>query len=344
MGPRLYSPGKGNARRSGGPSGRGYTAIDRDAEGGRWAGSDRAARASAPRSWRRGAGSCACRAPCSASWTPELSAAHDLPLRSYEVLLLLEDAPRRRLRMADLSRSVLLSASGMTRLVDRLEREGLVGRERCPEDGRGYFAVLTDEGDRRLQEARATHLAGVRRLFLERLRRRRPHAPRRVLGPARAGLGRHRRRVAPRRSGRAGSGVRRGRRRCLTSSSSAPASPACAAPASCTPPGSRCSSSSAATRRAGACAPTRSTASCSTAASRCCSRRTPRRGGCSTTSASGCGRSRAARSSAGTAASRASPIPSVTRSRRSRACARRRGACPTSCASRGCGAGSRASR
>jgi DNA-binding MarR family transcriptional regulator len=99
----------------------------------------------------------------------ELSATHDLSLRSYEVLLLLEDAPQRRLRMADLSRSVLLSASGMTRLVDRLERDGLVGRERCPEDGRGYFAVLTAEGDRRLQEARVTHLAGVRRLFLDRL-------------------------------------------------------------------------------------------------------------------------------------------------------------------------------
>jgi DNA-binding MarR family transcriptional regulator len=99
----------------------------------------------------------------------ELTATHDLPLRHYEVLLLLEDAPRHRLRMADLSRSVLLSASGMTRLVDRLEREGLVDRERCPEDGRGYFAVLTEEGDRRLQEARATHLAGVRRLFLDRL-------------------------------------------------------------------------------------------------------------------------------------------------------------------------------
>ena len=99
----------------------------------------------------------------------ELSAAHDLPLRSYEVLLLLEGAPQRRLRMADLSRSVLLSASGVTRLVDRLEREGLVGRERCPEDGRGYFAVLTDDGERRLQEARDTHLAGVRRLFLDQL-------------------------------------------------------------------------------------------------------------------------------------------------------------------------------
>ena len=99
----------------------------------------------------------------------ELSTTHDLPLRSYEVLLLLEGAPRRRLRMADLSRSVLLSASGVTRLVDRLEREGLVSRERCPEDGRGYFAVLTDEGEHRMQAARATHLAGVRRLFLDQL-------------------------------------------------------------------------------------------------------------------------------------------------------------------------------
>jgi DNA-binding MarR family transcriptional regulator len=99
----------------------------------------------------------------------ELTAAHDLPLRSYEVLLLLEDSPRQRLRMSDLSRSVLLSPSGVTRLVDRLQRDGLVGRERCPEDGRGYFAVLTKAGDSRLREARATHLAGVRRLFLERL-------------------------------------------------------------------------------------------------------------------------------------------------------------------------------
>jgi DNA-binding MarR family transcriptional regulator len=99
----------------------------------------------------------------------ELTAAHDLPLRSYEVLLLLHEAPERRLRMSDLSRSVLLSPSGMTRLVDRLQREGLVGRERCAEDGRGFYAVLTETGGRRLREARATHLAGVRRLFLDRL-------------------------------------------------------------------------------------------------------------------------------------------------------------------------------
>ena len=99
----------------------------------------------------------------------ELLAQNDLPVRSYEVLLLLEDAPGRRLRMSDLSRSVLLSPSGVTRLVDRLEREGLVERERCPDDGRGLNAVLTAAGDARLQEARATHLAGVRRLFLDRL-------------------------------------------------------------------------------------------------------------------------------------------------------------------------------
>jgi DNA-binding MarR family transcriptional regulator len=99
----------------------------------------------------------------------DLAATNDLPLRSYEVLLLLEDAPERRLRMSDLSRSVLLSPSGVTRLVDRLEREGLVSRERCPEDGRGYNAVLTEAGETRLQQARATHLAGVRRLFLDKL-------------------------------------------------------------------------------------------------------------------------------------------------------------------------------
>ena len=99
----------------------------------------------------------------------ELSSVNDLPLRSYEVLLLLEDAPEHRLRMSDLSRSVLLSPSGVTRLVDRLERDGLVARQRCPEDGRGYNAVLTAAGVARLREARATHLGGVRRLFLDKL-------------------------------------------------------------------------------------------------------------------------------------------------------------------------------
>ena len=96
----------------------------------------------------------------------ELVATHGLALRSYEVLVHLDNAPRRRLRMSDLSRSVLLSASGVSRLVDRLEREGLVRRERCSADGRGYWAVLTSLGQMRFGEARTTHLAGVRRLFL----------------------------------------------------------------------------------------------------------------------------------------------------------------------------------
>jgi DNA-binding MarR family transcriptional regulator len=96
----------------------------------------------------------------------ELTATHGLALRSYEVLLHLEEASRHRLRMSDLRESVLLSASGVSRLVDRLERDGLVRRERCSEDGRGYWAVLTSRGEETFSEARATHLAGVRRLFL----------------------------------------------------------------------------------------------------------------------------------------------------------------------------------
>ena len=99
----------------------------------------------------------------------ELQEAHGLPLKSYEVLLLLEPALGRRLRMSELADSLLLSQSGITRLVDRLERGGLVRRERCESDARGYYAALTGKGLARLQEARPTHLAGVRRLFVERL-------------------------------------------------------------------------------------------------------------------------------------------------------------------------------
>jgi DNA-binding MarR family transcriptional regulator len=98
----------------------------------------------------------------------DLSAAHGIGLRSYEVLLHLGDAEQQRLRMSDLSDSVLLSASGISRLVDRMARDGLVRRERCAEDGRGYWAVLTADGREKLAEARPTHLAGVRRLFLSR--------------------------------------------------------------------------------------------------------------------------------------------------------------------------------
>jgi DNA-binding MarR family transcriptional regulator len=70
--------------------------------------------------------------------------------------------------MRDLAESVLLSRSGLTRLVDRLEREGLIRRESCPSDARGSFAVLTAAGAEKLADARSTHLAGVRTLFLDR--------------------------------------------------------------------------------------------------------------------------------------------------------------------------------
>ena len=96
----------------------------------------------------------------------ELDEAHDLPLSSYDVLIYLQAAPDKRLRMAELADSVLLSRSGVTRLVDRLEREGLIVRDNCASDGRGLYAVLTDEGEELLARARPTHLAGVRERFL----------------------------------------------------------------------------------------------------------------------------------------------------------------------------------
>jgi DNA-binding MarR family transcriptional regulator len=96
----------------------------------------------------------------------ELTAAHDLPLSSYEVLITLQAAPGRRCRMAELADRVLLSRSGTTRLVDRLEREGLLERDNCTSDGRGTYAVLTETGEALLARARPKHLADVRERFL----------------------------------------------------------------------------------------------------------------------------------------------------------------------------------
>ena len=101
----------------------------------------------------------------------ELTATHGLPLSSYEVLLFVGDAPEGRMRMSELADSVLLSRSGLTRLVDRLERAGLIERVQCNEDARGYFAQITPAGRELFDRARRTHLAGVRRLFLDRFSR-----------------------------------------------------------------------------------------------------------------------------------------------------------------------------
>jgi len=92
----------------------------------------------------------------------ELTAECDLPLGSYEVLVHLNEAPGRTLRMTDLADRVLLSRSGLTRLVDRLEGDGLIRRESCPSDARGTNAVLTDLGLARLKAAAPVHLRGVR--------------------------------------------------------------------------------------------------------------------------------------------------------------------------------------
>lgn len=96
----------------------------------------------------------------------ELTREHSLSLSTYDVLVQLAHTRGRRLRMSELADSVLLTPSGLTRLVDRLCRDGLVERVRCDDDARGSFAVLTDLGAERLTAARRTHLDGVRRLFL----------------------------------------------------------------------------------------------------------------------------------------------------------------------------------
>jgi len=99
----------------------------------------------------------------------ELTERHGLPVSSYDVLVQLDEAPDGMLRMSHLADAVLLSRSGLSRLVTRLASQGLIEREECKNDARGAFAVITDEGRRRLNEARATHRAGVRERFLDKL-------------------------------------------------------------------------------------------------------------------------------------------------------------------------------
>jgi len=96
----------------------------------------------------------------------ELTRAHGLPLSSYDVLVQLANAPDRQMRLSQLADAVLLSRSGLSRLVARLVDQGLLERIECADDARGAFAVLTDAGSDRLEAARETHRAGVRRRFL----------------------------------------------------------------------------------------------------------------------------------------------------------------------------------
>ena len=96
----------------------------------------------------------------------DLLAETGMPLSWYDVLLQLAEAPERRLRMAELADRVLLSRSGLTRLVDRLQAEGLVTREPYPGDARGLYTVLTRAGLDRLREAAPTHLTGIHEYWL----------------------------------------------------------------------------------------------------------------------------------------------------------------------------------
>jgi DNA-binding MarR family transcriptional regulator len=98
----------------------------------------------------------------------ELDRAHRLPMTSYEVLHHLEESTGARMRMCDLAEQAQLSRSGLTRLVDRLERDGLLERCSCKHDARGSYACLTPAGRERLQEARVTHLGVVRAHFFSR--------------------------------------------------------------------------------------------------------------------------------------------------------------------------------
>ncbi|GAB3284659.1 MarR family transcriptional regulator [Parasphingorhabdus pacifica] len=99
----------------------------------------------------------------------DLIAEQRLTLAAYDVLSALAEAPDTRLRMTELADAVLLSRSGVTRLVDRLERLGLVGRVRVDSDGRGVLAVITERGRDRLEGAADTHRRGVARYFLSAL-------------------------------------------------------------------------------------------------------------------------------------------------------------------------------
>jgi DNA-binding MarR family transcriptional regulator len=96
----------------------------------------------------------------------ELRAEHDLSFAEYDALLTIAQAPERRIRMGLLAEEVLLSKSGVTRLIDRLVTDGLVQRSACLADARGAEAVLTERGLDRLRAASRTHLRGISEHFL----------------------------------------------------------------------------------------------------------------------------------------------------------------------------------
>jgi DNA-binding MarR family transcriptional regulator len=94
-----------------------------------------------------------------------LEAAHGLTLNDYDVLVQLYFAPEQAMRRVDIARAVLLTASGITRLLDGLEQSGWVEKKACSTDARVSYAALTEAGVTKFEEARATHIADIEELF-----------------------------------------------------------------------------------------------------------------------------------------------------------------------------------
>lgn len=99
----------------------------------------------------------------------DLASEKRVPLSTYDVLIALFEAPGKRLRINEIGKSVVLSRSGLTRLVDRLERENLIIRERSDTDRRGAFAVLTREGQRELLKAWPVYSKGIQEHFVSKV-------------------------------------------------------------------------------------------------------------------------------------------------------------------------------
>lgn len=99
----------------------------------------------------------------------DLRAESGFTLDDYEVLVHLSEAPDRRVRMSELAERVVQSRSRLTQRIDRMVTRGLVERQQCPEDRRGTFAVLTDDGMAALEAAAPGHVESVRRHLLDRL-------------------------------------------------------------------------------------------------------------------------------------------------------------------------------
>jgi DNA-binding MarR family transcriptional regulator len=97
-----------------------------------------------------------------------LEAQHGLSLRDFDVLVQLYSAPERRMRRIDLARTVILSPSGITRLLEGLERAGWVSKHQCESDARVTWAVLTDAGAEKFEQASESHAADVEELFASR--------------------------------------------------------------------------------------------------------------------------------------------------------------------------------